>query len=95
MTTPKVINIKANPYSGSYVYIGRPSRWGNPFSHKDGTLAQFRVDTIEEAVESYREWIKTQPELLAALPELKGKILGCFCKPGPCHGDILLELANS
>lgn len=31
-------------------------------------------------------------ELLQQLPELKGKTLGCWCKPGKCHGDILLEL---
>jgi len=37
-------------------------------------------------------WIGTQPELLAALPELKDKVLGCYCKPEDCHGDILAEL---
>ena len=34
-----------------------------------------------------------QPELLAALPELAGKTLGCWCAPKACHGDVLARLA--
>lgn len=77
------------------VYIGRGSKWGNPFSHLDNTKAQFKVATREEAVESYREWIQSQPELLRDLHELKGKTLACFCKPQSCHGDILAEMADA
>jgi hypothetical protein len=76
------------------VYIGRPSKWGNPFSHKDGTLAEFRVGSRDEAVDAYRDWIATQPDLLVDLPELRGKVLGCWCAPLRCHGDVLVELAN-
>lgn len=81
------------------VYIGRPSIWGNPFSHKDGTQAKFKVNTVEEAVEKYRQWLLTQPHLLKQLPSLKGKVLGCWCKTKKnpdalCHGDVLAELAN-
>lgn len=69
------------------VYIGRPSKWGNPFEiGKDGTRA--------EVIEKYRAWILTQPNLLSDLGELKGKILGCWCSPLPCHGDVLIELIN-
>jgi hypothetical protein len=88
-TKTRVVHCKREPYD---VYIGRPSKWGNPFSHKDGTLAQYKVDTREEAIEWYREWILTQPELLASLHELHGKTLGCWCHPLPCHGDVLVEL---
>lgn len=76
------------------VYIGRGSIWGNPFSHMDGTQAQFKVATREEAIEKYREWILTKPRLLDKLHELKGKTLCCYCKPLPCHGDVLVELIN-
>ena len=76
------------------VYIGRPSKWGNIFSHRDGTLAQFKVASRDEAISKYREWIKTQPQLLADLHELKGKTLGCWCKPAACHGDVLVELVE-
>ncbi len=86
-----VVHCKKKPYD---VYIGRPSKWGNPFSHLSGTLAEFKVDTRYEAIESYRRWIQTQPELLVALPELKDKVLGCWCSPQSCHGDVLTEMAN-
>jgi len=76
----KVVNIRT--YKGDYVKIGRPTKWGNPF--KDGTR--------EENIEQYRHYIKNRPDLLADLPKLKGKVLGCYCKPLPCHGDILVEL---
>lgn len=76
------------------VYIGRPSKWGNPFSHQSGTLAKYKVATRNEAVSKYREWLLKQPELMAELHELKGKTLGCWCAPQACHGDVLVELAN-
>lgn len=85
----KVVHCKREPYD---VYIGRPSKWGNPFSHQEGTLAQFRVDTREEAVQAYEEWLHTQPHLIAALPELRGKVLGCWCAPKACHGGVLVRL---
>jgi hypothetical protein len=48
-----------------------------------------------ERVPMYRDWIKTQPQMLAALPELRGQDLVCWCAPLACHGDVLLELANA
>lgn len=70
------------------VYIGRPSKWGNPFQiGKDGDR--------ETVIRKYREWVVTQPHLMAALPELRGKVLGCWCAPQACHGDVLVELANA
>jgi hypothetical protein len=89
--TTKVVHCKKAKYD---VYIGRPSIWGNPFSHLLGTLAKFQATSRDDAVAKYREWILTQPELLAKIPELKGKTLGCWCKPKSCHGDILAELAD-
>lgn len=72
--------------------IDRATIWGNPYSHKDGTLATYKVATRKEAIEKYREYILDNPELLAKLHELKGKVLGCWCAPLPCHGDVLIEL---
>lgn len=80
-----VVHFKKDPYD---IYIGRPSKWGSPFEiGKDGTR--------QEVIEKYRVWIRTQPELVAAIPELKGKVLGCWCKPCKCHGDVLAEIANN
>ena len=87
----KVVHCKKESFD---VYIGRPSIWGNPFSHKEGTQAKFKVATREEAVKSYRQWLLNNPSLMAKLPQLKGKVLGCWCHPQKCHGDVLLELAN-
>jgi hypothetical protein len=78
----KVVHCKREPFD---VYIGRPSKWGNPFEiGKDGTR--------EQVIALYEAWIKTQPDLMKALPELEGKILGCWCHPKACHGDVLIKL---
>lgn len=81
----RVVHCKREPYD---VYIGRPSKWGNPFViGTDGTR--------EQVIAKYRRWLESQPQLLAALPELKGKTLGCWCAPDACHGDVLAELADA
>lgn len=80
----KVVHSKKAPYD---VYIGRPSKWGNPFTiGKDGTR--------EEVVEKYLTWVLTQPDLMADVHTLHGKTLGCWCAPQMCHGDVLAELAE-
>jgi hypothetical protein len=70
------------------VYIGRPGPWGNPFViYRDGNRKQ--------TIRKYEKWLKKQPELIKrAKKELKGKILGCWCAPKACHGDILARIAN-
>lgn len=77
------------------VYIGRGSRWGNPYSHKSGTLAQFVVGSRDEAIAAYRQWlwaeIQAQRITLEDLAQLDGKRLGCYCKPLSCHGDVLVQ----
>lgn len=68
------------------VYIGRPSKWGNPFTiGPDGTR--------EEVIAKYTAWLIDQPHLIVAIPELRGKTLGCWCAPKACHGDVLAALA--
>lgn len=89
-----VVHCKKNKYD---VYIGRGTKWGNPFTHlNSATLARHKVATREDAIEAYREWITTGAgrHLLSDLHELRGKVLGCWCSPKPCHGDVLAELAN-
>jgi Domain of unknown function (DUF4326) len=88
--TATVVNIRTvrGVQLGCDVYIGRPSKWGNPF-----TITNVRDRDM--AVDQYAEWIKTQPGLLACLPELKDKRLGCYCAPQRCHGDVLVALVNS
>lgn len=77
------------------VYIGRDvtehgirgSKWGNPFIMADESDAE-----RERVIDAYRDWITSQPELMASLEELRGKRLGCWCAPRRCHGDVLVEL---
>lgn len=78
----KVIHCRAGPYD---VYIGRPGPWGNPFPiGEHGTRA--------EVIEKYEAWFLSQPELIKkAKEELRGKTLGCWCKPSACHGDVIAK----
>lgn len=81
----QVVNLKEDHYD---VRIDRKTKWGNPFVvGRDGTR--------EECILQYEEWIQTQPHLIEALHELKGKKLGCWCHPQPCHGDVLAKLADN
>lgn len=84
----KVVHCKREPFD---VYIGRPSKWGNPYSHKEGTTAQYKTETREEAVQKYEEYLLANPILYSQLSELKDKVLGCWCAPLSCHGDILIK----
>jgi hypothetical protein len=70
------------------VYIGRPSPWGNPITIRDSGSRQ-------ACLEAYEHYLLERPELIAQIRrELKGKNLVCWCSPKPCHGDILLRIAN-
>jgi hypothetical protein len=64
------------------------SKWGNPFV----------VDTHGargECIALYEAWLRENAELFAALDELRGLVLGCWCAPRACHGDVLARLANA
>lgn len=81
-TDTRVVNKRHAKYD---VYIGRGSRWGNPFEiGKDGTR--------EEVCAKYLGYLLESSELLAALPSLVGKTLGCYCSPKLCHGDIIIHV---
>ena len=92
----EVINIK-NYKKDDYIYVGRPSKWGNPYSSKDSKLAEL-VSDREESLSKYRKYIIENPSLVDELiSEMNEKLitkLGCWCKPMDCHADILVELIN-
>ncbi|CAM0049278.1 unknown function [Vibrio phage F86] len=79
-----IVNIAHHSFD---VYIGRGTPFGNPFkSGVDGTRS--------EVIELYRYWLLEQlkdDEFKRAFLALKGKILGCHCKPKACHGDVILQ----
>lgn len=69
------------------VYIGRGSKWGNPFPIT-------ATDDRPTVITKFEQWLKAQPELMAAVKaELVGKDLECFCAPQACHGDVLAAVA--
>jgi hypothetical protein len=80
------------------VYIGRNmshyvpgaagSIWGNPYPVSD------KAYTLEESLKKYTQYIESKPDLIEKLKELDGKVLGCWCKPKKCHGDVLAELVE-
>ena len=78
-----VVHCKKAPFD---VYIGRPSEWGNPYEiGPDGTREEV-IALFEASLTSLRKHQIKE--------ELKGKILGCWCAPKPCHGDVLARIAN-
>jgi len=82
----KVVNLKLKEKYD--VYIGRGSPFGNPF--------KIGVDgDREQVITKYRDYfynrIKNDAVFRQQVKQLKGKILGCFCKPLPCHGDVIVE----
>jgi hypothetical protein len=84
----RVLNRRVVGIPQGAVYVGRPTKWGNPF-------VVGRHGVQGECVRLYAEWIKTQPTLLAAAQaELGGRDLVCWCAPKACHADVLMAIAN-
>jgi len=85
----RVLNKRTDHIPPDAVYVGRPSKWGNPARIQHGV-------SREDALNLYRAYLQTPhgQDLLKQIHELRGKDLVCWCAPLPCHADILLELAN-
>ena len=82
----KVLNRRTAGAEIGAVYIGRPTKWGNPFLiGRDGTR--------EQVIEKFRTYAKHRFSA-ADVEELRGKDLICWCAPLACHGDVLLRVAN-
>ena len=88
---------------GCDIYIGRAcnmggwrltqSKWYNPFTIK-------QCGSAEKAVSRFEAYLRANPKLVESLSELKGKVLGCWCKKpsspnAVCHGDVLARLADA
>src|SRR5215207_2130231 len=104
--TTRVVNVNDyKPYclywtnpspDNPYVYIGRYVRYHIPISSKWRNRFTVKKYGREGAIQMYKEYILNEPELLKLIPtEIKDKTLGCWCRPLPCHGDILADLADS
>lgn len=83
-TARLVVHCKRSPHD---VYVGRGSKWGNPYA-----IGEF--GTRDEVIALYEQYLLASPDLIASLPELRGRVLGCWCAPKPCHGHVLARYAN-
>ncbi|GGQ75501.1 DUF4326 domain-containing protein [Couchioplanes azureus] len=101
MDRTTVVNLKGHrddPDYADVVYVGRAMTRGgwrlaeSPFAcpYRPG-----RDGSREEVVARYREYLLARPDLLALLPDLRGRRLGCWCAPLPCHAEVIAELADS
>lgn len=84
----RVVNLRKEPYD---VYIGRRGHgqdgyFGNPF-----TVMKYGKLALQAYRDNFKIRLATDPEFRSRVEALRGKVLGCFCKPGPCHGDVIVE----
>lgn len=100
----RAVNLHHEPAD---VVITRPSMWGNPYrvihgktgwrvkpDPEPGLRFVDEAEAMARCLDLYRDHVLASDELMASLGSLRGKRLGCFCKPAPCHGDVLAELAD-
>lgn len=80
------------------IFVGRPSRYGNPFIISEHQTREQVVDNFRQALHDGR----LQISVARVRRELAGRDLACWCRltdkhgdPVPCHADVLLEVANS
>jgi hypothetical protein len=86
MSEPKVYHCKRDKVPAGTIYVGRPTKWGNPYTigvhgDREDVIRKFRDSMTDEFCVEVRE-------------ELKGKSLACWCAPEACHADVLLEVAE-
>jgi hypothetical protein len=82
---------------GEAVYIGSENAEADPPRQRSDWANPYRIgqeaSTAGQAVKLYEQYLLGSPDLMARLPELKDKILGCWCPAGaPCHADVLIRL---
>lgn len=87
------------------LYVGRGSRWGNPYVQRGwGKRSKYPVEEVDDCLAAYEAHVRASPELMTALPSLRGKVLGCFCvradDPQPargeerCHAEVLARMVE-
>ena len=94
MAITKIVNLQNDPFD---VYIGRdendqPGEFGNPFIiGEHGT----RDIVLEKYIKYFNDRLEADPIFKQKIRALKGKTLGCYCKPKSCHGDVIATYVNS
>jgi hypothetical protein len=86
---PKVVHCRRAP-SGSFVYVGRPSVFGNPFPLEDPTDDTARDQVIRHYHDWFHQRVATDSVFRQAVLALRGRDLGCWCAPRRCHAEVIL-----
>ena len=99
LSSPDLALIEWAEANGKLVYIGDnvrfQPRWKRSDWYNPDKMGEDRSEAKRNAVcDAYEKRLNNRPDLLARLPELKGKVLGCWCYPLRCHGHYLASLAN-
>jgi hypothetical protein len=93
MNPTTVVNLKTHPYT---IYIGRANvTMGLPRSPFCNPYPETQYRNRVQSINAFRAYLKAYPELMERVRrELKGEVLGCYCHPKPCHGDVLARVAD-
>ena len=100
-----VVNKRMHKETSRDFYIGRPNPLGNPYSHKLGTMAEFKVNTRDEAIDQYETHLEncisicdtdtcTELNKIWTMAKEGDVYLVCWCKPLRCHGDIIKKIVE-
>lgn len=101
MKATTVVNLKGHRDDLAFadvVYVGRAMPRGGWRLQRSPLASPYRPGpdgTREEVVEKYHAYLLSRPDLLALLPGLRGRRLGCWCVPERCHAEVIAELADS
>ena len=89
-----IVNIRNVPTPAYDLYMGRENKWRNlPGSKWANPFFMKSESQRDEVCRRYKEYVmKSRPDLIAALPELKNKRLACWCFPKRCHVMVLVEI---
>ena|ERR1700733_11085502 len=100
MSATSVVNLKGHrddPGFADVVYVGRAMHRGGWQLAGSALASPFRLrqdGDRDQIIAKYRDYLLGRPDLLALLPELRGRRLGCWCAPLSCHADVIAELAD-
>lgn len=95
-TKTVVVNLKREPFD---VYIGRPGQGEDGYFGNPVRVERYDAEHLADVLTRFRAYfmnrVETDPEFRDRVRALRGKRLGCFCKPGRCHGDVIVEWIES
>lgn len=91
---PRTTVINVSTTRNYDVHIGRPTKYGNPY-----VMSRTEDGNRDEVISKFKEWFFSDNERARELradakQECTGRILGCYCKPLPCHGDVIAAYCN-